>query len=145
VARLFVDTSALFKLYRAEPNSPAIVACVTQQDNVLLAEITTLEFRSACHGLVRQGIETPQNTASYLTKFLGDLAQYETIALDRSCLQMTERLLDTHAVSIGLRLLDALQLAAALYAHAAQPLDAFVTTDLVLAQAARAEGLAVLP
>ena len=56
-----------------------------------------------------------------------------------------QTLLAAHAVSDGLRPLDALQLASALEEHATKPIDSFLTTDLVLAKVALAQGLNVKP
>jgi len=54
VARLFLDTSVLIKLYHSEPNSSAVKEYVSSSDELLIARITPLEFRSAFYGLVRQ-------------------------------------------------------------------------------------------
>jgi predicted nucleic acid-binding protein len=55
-----------------------------------------------------------------------------------------DELLMKHALTHGLRTLDALQLATSLAAHAARSLDYFVSSDRRLDGAAAAEGLAVI-
>ena len=53
MARHFVDTSALVKLYRHEPLTTAVQACLAPNDTLVLSGIASLEFQSAFYGLVR--------------------------------------------------------------------------------------------
>ena len=145
MARSFLDTSALIKLYRAEPNSPAVLACVAPNDNLFIARITPLEFRSAFFGLVRQRLLSLADAQTVLLAFESDLAQYISVAADEAVFVRAQTLLDTWSVSEGLRPLDALQLASALEEHARLLMDALITTDTVLAHVARASGLIVKP
>lgn len=145
MARLFLDTSALVKLYRSEPDSPAVRACVSPADELLIAPIAPLEFHSAFFGLVRQRLIVPHEAASFLAAFAADRAQYVVLSPTDGTLRRAQSLLGAWAVNEGLRPLDSIQLASALEAHALMPLDGFVTTDAVLAAVARASGLAVRP
>ena len=47
MAHHFVDTSALVKIYRNEPNTAAVLACLAPNDTLVLSGITILEFESA--------------------------------------------------------------------------------------------------
>jgi predicted nucleic acid-binding protein len=145
MARIFLDTSALIKLYRTEPDSPVVQACVAPSDELFIARITPLEYRSAFFGLVRQGLLSLAGAQAAILAFESDLPQYVSIVADEAVFVRAQGLLDTWAVSDGLRPLDALQLASALEEHARQPLDALITTDIVLAHVARASGLVVKP
>jgi predicted nucleic acid-binding protein len=145
VARIFADTSALFKLYHAEPNSPAVIACVAGDDSIILSQITPLEFRSACYGLVRQGLISLQDAVALVARFDNDLSQYEMRVLENAVIQRAQALLDSYSVVQNLRPADALQVATALVEHAVSPIDAILTTDTVLITVANVEGLNVLP
>jgi predicted nucleic acid-binding protein len=145
MARNFLDTSGLIKLYRTEPETPAVQACLTPQDDLLIARITPLEFRSAFLGLVRQRLLPLASAQSYILAFESDLAQYSIVPAEEAVFLKAQVLLETYAASDGLRPLDALELASALEEHARLPLDAFITTDTVLINVARACGLTVKP
>jgi hypothetical protein len=54
--RVFLVTSALVKLYRNEPNSALVRACLITGDDLLISELTPLEFDAACLAWVRQGL-----------------------------------------------------------------------------------------
>jgi len=51
MARHFLDTSALVKLYRNERQTQAVQACIKPDDNLVLSGIAFLEFQSAFFGL----------------------------------------------------------------------------------------------
>ncbi len=145
MARFYVDTSALFKLYRAEPNSAAVLACVSQQDTIVIAHTTPLEVRSAAYRLVRDGRVTRADAAAIVAAFESDLPSYVVVEPSSRVIGTASALLDAHGVTNGLRSLDALQLACALEAHATAPLDALLSTDVVLATVATMHGLTVKP
>ena len=54
MARHFLDTSALIKLYRSEPQTHAVQSCIKPNDTLVLSGFAFLEFQSAFFGLVRQ-------------------------------------------------------------------------------------------
>lgn len=143
--RTFVDTSALVKLYRVEPNSAAVRAHVTANDTLLLSQTTPLEFRSAFYGMVRQRILSVPQAKTYIGLFDADLPQYVLLALDDAVFARTQTLLDAYAVNEGLRPLDALQLASALEENNKEAIDLFLTTDIALARVATLCGLTVKP
>jgi predicted nucleic acid-binding protein len=145
MARTFADTSGVNKLYRMEPDSPAVRACVLPTDEILISQLTPLEFASAFYGLVRQGVLSLADAQVFITDFQSDLPQYSIVPVDSAVFQEAERLLNAYAVTPDLRPPDAIQMASALIAHASAPLDSFVTTDHILAAVAVAEGMTVKP
>jgi len=143
--RGFADTACVVKLYRIEPNSPVVRMLLGSLSEVLIAQITPLEIRSAFAGLVRLGIISISDAAMYVNDFLADLIDYTVVPLDELVLFHAERLVNSYGVSHRLRPLDSIQLASALVAHQIEPLDALVTTDNSLSAVAHLEGLVVRP
>jgi predicted nucleic acid-binding protein len=145
LARLFLDTSALIKLYRIEPDSPVIIAQIAPDDDLLLSGTTPLEVYSAFRGMERRGEITATVASAYIGMFELDRPKYNIQPVDSLLVPRATSLLNTHLVAHNLRLLDSLQLASALLAHSGDPLDALISTDNALRAAAAAEGLTVLP
>jgi predicted nucleic acid-binding protein len=145
MARYFLDTSVIIKLYRPEPDSPVIRAIVGPADDLLIAQTTPLEIRSSTGLLARAGVITPVTAASLVEAFTADKSNFELAPLDSAVLAIARRLLDSHTIADGLRMPDSLQLASAISENAYKSLDALVTTDKTLARLAAAHGLTVLP
>src|SRR5260221_1851507 len=145
MARHFVDTSALVKLYRTEPRTLEVQACVGPNDLLVLSGIAFLEFQSAFFGLVRQRLITERDADQRIALLKQDIRNFEIIPLVQSLVAAAEVLLGRFGVSEGLRPADALQLACALEAQTNPPLDAILTTDGVLSRCAVASGLSVRP
>ena len=122
----YVDASALVKLVIAEAESVAMVRWYVESERVLTSRIGIVEARRA--------VSRHQHDAAHLDHVLDRI---EVVALD---LPIAESAAAIQPPTI--RTLDAIHLATAL---AAMPdLDAFVTYDDRLAEAARALGLPVL-
>src|SRR5258707_7908159 len=145
MARHFADTSALVKLYRNEPQSVAVQACIGQDDALLLSGIAFLEFQSAFFGLVRQRAISQIHASRRIALLKQDLTNFEIVPLLQSIVSSAEVLLDRFGITEGLRPADALQLACALLAHGKAPLDTLLTTDVILGRCASACGLLVKP
>ena len=145
MARHFLDTSALVKLYRSEPQTQAVQTCIMPNDVLVLSGIAFLEFQSAFFSLVRQKYISTVDAQQRIALLQQDLGNFEIIPLSQSHVQTAESLLNRFAVGDGLRPADALQLASAIDAAARAPLDSFVTTDGVLRICGSAVGLQVKP
>ena len=145
MARQFVDTSALVKLYRNEPRTVEVQRCIGTNDILVLSGIAFLEFQSAFFGLVRQRLVNQSEAQQRIALLKQDLPNFETVPLAQSLVSAAEVLLDRFGVNEGLRPADALQLACALEASSRSPLDAILTTDAVLNRCAKISGLIVKP
>jgi predicted nucleic acid-binding protein len=122
----YVDSSALVKLVLDEPDSPAMFRWYVESLNVVTSRIGVVETRRAA----ARGKHDPEHLGVILDS-IGVVELNEAIA--RS------------AAAVGpapLRTLDAIHLATAV--ALAPDLDAFVTYDDRLAEAARAIGLPVV-
>lgn len=139
---LFVDTSALAKLYVAEPDSDSFEAWFADAMPVAISLLATVEMASVLRKHVRTGRLALRDVAAIETDFQGDIAAgcLTVVDLPASTFHLARSLVATHSER-GLRTLDALQLAAALQSGA----TTFVTADGKLAAAAAASGLHVVP
>ena len=128
---LYVDTSALLKLYVEEPDSVACETLLVTDEDWVTARHTLVEARRNLRRLLGSGDEY----LDALTQFTDDWQRCRVVELDAglclSAAQISER--------TGARTLDALHLAAAIATQSAT----MVTYDRRLARVARDEGLTV--
>jgi predicted nucleic acid-binding protein len=123
----YVDASALAKLVLVEPDSPAMTRWYVETERAVTSRIGLIETRRA---VARRGTPIDQGTLDDAFTTL------EIVELDAVIAQ--------RAAAVGpaaLRTLDAIHLATALEIG---PIDAFVTYDDRLADAARLVGLPVV-
>jgi predicted nucleic acid-binding protein len=129
---VYLDTSAVIKLYHKEVGSDELLAFLNTHAHDLiltLADITRIEFHSAFLRRVRMQ-EIPRTPVyAVFGAFDRDLKLFNQISIDETVKNMATTLLDTIAHQRGLRTLDAFQLAAALFCHQIIPVDTFVTSD----------------
>ena len=143
--RGFIDTAAVVKLYRNEPDSMAVVACVDVLDELIIAPITPLEFHFAFAIMVRMGVLTEREARVHLDAFDNEVGRFRILSATESIFSTALSLVDTHGMDQGLRPLDAIQLASALDENDVKPIDMFITTDKLLATVASMEGFVVQP
>ena len=126
---LYVDSSALVKLVVAEPETPALMARLSQQPNLVSSAVAAVEVIRAA-----RRVSTSQAV----------VARAREVVRAVHLLAVDARALD-HAAELeprGLRTLDAIHLASALSIR--DDLEAIVVYDERLAAAAEAAGLKVL-
>jgi uncharacterized protein len=111
--RIFLDTSALVKLYHQEQDSETIQRHIKEiADSLCISEIALLEFRSEVWKKVRTGEISAEVAASVISLFEKDEAGYQTISVSSSLLRQSSYLIMKYGRK-GLRTLDAIQLASA--------------------------------
>lgn len=93
MARHFVDTSALVKLYRNEPLTNAVQACIGPNDTLILSGIMSLEFQSAVFGLVRQNLVSRANAEQRIALFQSDLPNFAVSPLTQAIVVSAEALI----------------------------------------------------
>ena len=130
---LYVDTSALLKLYVDEPESEACAQLLGSDPVLLTGRHTVVELR---RNLAR--LTAPGDLPAIKAAAAEDLESMFLVELDA----VTCETAATIAEVLGVRALDALHLAAAQRAGGAGA--PFVTYDLRQAQAARSLGFTVL-
>lgn len=136
---LYLDTSALLKLYVEEEHSAEVDRWVAAAEVVATSRVTLPEAVAALWRKHRDGDISRAQRSRALADIVSDWPALATVDLD-------ERHAADLAMRRGLRGFDSIQLSAALTAKtAADPMDlAFASFDSSLNRAARAEKLIVL-
>jgi len=129
--KIFLDTSALFKLYHRENGTDVIEKLFSEHSitSVLLSEIAKVEFASTVAKKTRIGDINSFQANTLLALFEKDCNKYIFIQIEATITEQAKNLIIKHG-DIGLRTLDAIQLSTAviLRDHA----DLFITSDQLL-------------
>lgn len=145
---VFEDASAIVTRYASEPGRQD----VPRESVVVVSAVSRVEVGSAIWRKQRIGELSPDQARVLVDAFLADLGSgqpstgvavtYLTVAVGTELLDTAVALCGVH----GLRAYDAVQLASAMRARAADPsVSEFVTYDLTLHRAAAVEGFRVNP
>ena len=126
--RVYLDASALVKLVMSEPETPALMAYLGDASFVLSSRLSHVEVRRAVARVAEPG------DVKHATSTLEGL---QLIELDAAIADVAGS-----AAPVSLRSLDAIHLASAMAVM--DEIEAFVTYDLRLADAAREAGLTVV-
>ena len=120
-AGIYIDSSALAKLYVPEPGSDALEAFLKGRRDLMISELAITEVLSAVARRRREGMITARQALDIRDALLADADSGSFHRLDMSPVvhREAERLL-FHIDSIALRTLDALHVAAALLGSATQ-------------------------
>lgn len=135
---LYVDTSALAKLYLIEAGSERIAERARAAPSVASSTLAWPECLASFARRRREGTISADEHRALREKFVSDWGNVATIDLDGRVLEIADRLLLDHA----LRGADAAHLASALYLAEQGLAVEFACSDRALVAAARAERLA---
>lgn len=139
VTEVYLDTSALIKLYVAEAFSTEVERLVAEVDGLVISRLSMLEW----HCAMARRLRTGQITDDYLnlarTEFTRHLAEsyFRIVPFDDTLLIDALRVLDS-VKPVPLRTLDAIHLTAARNAGVAR----LATADRLMADAANRLNLA---
>jgi predicted nucleic acid-binding protein len=139
---LYLDASALAKIYLPEPGSDALDAAIQGRSDLMISDLAITEIVSAISRRRRAGVFPASTCARLHRKILGDVEEglYLKNDLMPEVHREAERLL-LAIDGIALHAADALHLALASLSGAA----AIVTYDVRMAEAALRIGLISLP
>ena len=138
----FWDSSALVPLLIEEPESAGMIRLIRGDAEIAMWWGTPTECWSALARREREADWSAKTTDEALANLKKVMERAHEVLPSLAVRACSRRLLFTHA----LRAADALQLAAAIVLGSIEVADLeFVTLDSVLAQAARREGLRVIP
>jgi predicted nucleic acid-binding protein len=135
---LYLDTSALAKIYVQEPDSDALDAALTGRRDLLISELALTELTSALARRMRERQVDAAAGRRIYQQLLRDVraGEYRLLDLTSATHREAERLLLTLGRHAPLRATDSLHLAAAALADA----RALVTYDRQMHAAALAMG-----
>lgn len=137
---IYLDASALVKLFVPEPDSEALNQALVGAENVMLSDLALTEMASALGRRTREGHLTLAASRRLYREAEKLAASCQRVELTPPIHRRAERLL-VSLLKVPLRALDALHIAAALDAEAAT----LVTSDPRLRDAAASQGLFVAP
>lgn len=140
---LFVDTSALVKLYYPEPDSDQVEKIILGAARVFISELSRVDFASAMAKKTRTGEMDEDTCREIWGAFQDDLRsiQVEVINLFNEDYERAAELILEFDLGTTLRTLDSLQLAAALR----EPQSLFLSSDAALNRIADRIGLRQAP
>ena len=137
---LFLDTSAVIKLYHEEEGSESLIDLITEFDEdviLTISDVCKIEFHSAFLRRVRTQEIEREIVEQVFQYFEQDLQFYHIIEVNDSVKQFAIDLLNNFAWNQGLKTLDSIQLASALISHQWVPVDYFVSADQKLLKIAK--------
>ncbi|MEK7473990.1 MAG: type II toxin-antitoxin system VapC family toxin [Candidatus Coatesbacteria bacterium] len=134
---LFLDTSALVKLFVREPGSEKVERLTGRDPQIHVGPFAHHEFVSAVKRRTREGSLTPAGAAKALAEFREDLNESFLVVQFSQELSRRALLLLEGRGGEGLRTLDAFQLSACL----GVPGAVFLLADRTLAKIAHREGV----
>lgn len=139
MTEVYLDTSALIKLYVAEAFSTEVEQLVAEVDGLVISRLSMLEWHCAMSRRIRTGQISEDYFNLARTEFTRHLAEnyFRIVPFDDTLLIDALRVLDG-AQPIPLRTLDAIHLTAARNAGVAR----IATADRVMADAANKFNLA---
>lgn len=147
MAYYFLDSSAVGKNYHVESGTAEVERLLKEHAaRHFISRLTVIEVQSVFARKVRMGVITEADFQLLRRRFLADVTQrrFQVVRMRGSHCQEAERLIQRHAMSRGLRTLDALQLSVAMDLRKRGMLDHFVCADKHLCTLAGLEGLSVI-
>lgn len=144
MASVYLDTSALLKLYIEEDGADRVTRVVedAEEGQLVILDLTPVEARSAIRRREREGDIAAADADRVLRQIEDDASSLYLVQPSTSAvMEEAARLIDRHP----LRAYDALQLAGCLVVRHGMPEPlTFVCADARLCEAAAEEGLATL-
>ena len=138
--QIFIDTSALVKLFHEENGTDSITRLIeNNKGDLFISELTILEFTSALQRLLRAGYIEKDNLQIAMSAFKDELILFNIRSLNKTVIKGAEQLLHKHGHTVGLRTLDSIQLSS--YSSLNLDEGLFVASDSNLLSAANAIGI----
>ncbi len=140
MTEVYLDTSALIKLYVPEAFSSEVERFVAESDVLVISRLSVLEWHCAMSRRMRAGLITEDYLNTARTEFTRHLAEdyFRIVSVDDSIMIDALQVLD-NVKPVPLRTLDALHLTAARHAGVSR----LATADRVMTDAANRLNLAV--
>jgi len=140
---LFLDTSALVKIFHEEDGSEVVTSLIKGKDiEVWISELARLEFLSAIFRKVREGEISDKQLNETVLGFEAQLHFFNVEPLGQAILREAEILLKKYGKKRRLRSLDALQMGT--FSLISERSWHFVAADDILCEIAKDMGFATL-
>lgn len=137
---LFLDTSAVVKIYHQEKGTEKFTQYLEGiSDELFLttSDITKIELHSALLKKYREKEISEKDLSEVFQLFDKDFQKYNIIFVDHIIKNITLFMLDGLGIKYGIRTLDSLQLASAVFANNYSKIDYFVSSDKKLLNIAK--------
>jgi predicted nucleic acid-binding protein len=141
---LFLDTSAVVKLYNSEKETEELTSYISQpeMEQILISEIAKIEFRSALWKKFREKQLEETDLNEVVDIFSSDTF-YKIIPLSEVVIKTAIELIGQYGRK-GLRTLDSIQMASILIAKSKNADLTVITFDSVLKEVVSLEGIKTL-
>ena len=138
--KIFLDTSALFKLYHQETGTEELesVFLKSKVTHIYLSEISKVEFTATIWKKVRTKEISSDQAKLTAALFERDFEKYNFISTDSLIIEQAKNLATTYGIE-GLRTLDSIQLSTCKVLE--KQVDIFLTADKLLNTLIEKEGL----
>lgn len=129
--KIFLDTSALIKLYHKEIGTADVELIISENDitEIFLSEIAKVEFSSAIWKKYRTKEITALQAQTTLNLFESDFGKFTFITIDSIIVENARALISKYGEH-GLRSLDSIQLSTCVSLE--KEVTAFITSDTTL-------------
>ncbi len=140
--KLFLDTSALAKLFQEERGTDCVEAAINKADSeIWVLELVEIEFLSCIYRRYREGEITDRDIQIVTQAFDEQIRQFNVEMLGSSIIEEARQLMQEYGKEAGLRTLDSLHLAACRLLY--EPGWYFVCSDTRLCEIAIQAGIQV--
>ncbi len=132
---LFIDTSALVKLYHTEKGTERLWNILEENKNNLfisVSKVSITEVHSAFMKKVRTNEIKRDDAISALDFFKLDVDKFNVISLNDNLIDVSIDLILHYSEQKNLRSLDSLQLSSAIICNISNKIDKFISSDLDL-------------
>ena len=139
---LYLDSSSVVKVYHREPETEKVLNILAKDINeIYISEIAKVEFISAIWKKIRQGEFIEEEGKEIIKNFEDDYFKYQWVKVNIETLNSAKELIKKYGTD-GLRTLDAIQLACAVYVK--EKIDEYLTFDKNLKEIFVKEGLNII-
>lgn len=141
---LFLDTSAVVKLYNSEKETEELTSYISQpeMEQILISEIAKIEFRSALWKKFREK-QLEETDLNEVVEIFSSDTFYKIIPLSEVVIKTAIELIGQYGRK-GLRTLDSIQMASILIAKSKNADLTVITFDSVLKEVVNFEGIKTL-
>lgn len=129
---LFLDTSALIKIYHREKGTEEISNYLSNAPDSLvltISDITKIELHSALMRRFRKGEISYNDLSETFQLFDIDFRKFSIVTTDRFVKNLALYIIDSQGINNSISTLDSIQLASAVYSNSYSKIERFISSD----------------